>query len=214
MVDNLEAWRRLAGALCEYACGYARGRDKTDPVYVEVTEGRDGPGPAQRKRYSSCGDLAHWMFERLGLREKFLNRASLGPNGANGWVPGVNVSRLAYCGIAKIPKPGWCPQLGDVLLVWNTPQGTDAHVTIALGPPVDGKLRTANYGAGGMSEAISPGARIASGPFVEVRAGVFQYSTKRVQRYLSLEDAVALSTAPPDCAGAILPGEVLDALGV
>ena len=44
---TLDVWRAAAVALCEYACGYEAGRSKDDPVYREVTEGRDGPGGLQ-----------------------------------------------------------------------------------------------------------------------------------------------------------------------
>lgn len=208
---TIDVWRTAAVALCEHACGYDAGRSKVDPVYVEVTEGRDGPGPEQRKRYSSCGDLAHWLYKRLGIREPFLNRTDDDANGP--WRPGVNVSRLwgGTCPFDQIPPsdPQWLPGPGDVLLIWNT--GNDAHVMVALGLEPNGKLRTANYGAGGMSPGVSPGARIGSNAVVWKNGKPF-YGARQIQRYLPLAEAVRHITVAPDLRGASLIGEEIDAI--
>ncbi len=158
----------MCGALlrlrfANYACGYTAGRSKDDPVYVSITEGRDGPKPEHRAGYSSCGDLAHWLYMRLGIRAPWLNRTdddSFGP-----WRPGQNITRLwgTACPFDQEPPndPNWSPEAGDVVLIWNT--GVDAHVMVSLGR--DGAaLRTANYGAGGMSPLAFPGAKLASKP--------------------------------------------------
>lgn len=191
--------RQLAVALTEHACGYDRGRSKTDPVYIEVSENEHG---VPRARYSSCADLAFWLLERLGCREDFLNRASLG-----GWVPGVNVSRLAFCRYARKPDDDWAPQPGDIVMVWNGEHGNDAHVMVAL-ELRDGKLRTGNYGVGGMSAAASPGARISAAPLTW-HNGLWWYGAKRVQRAIDIT-TVPL-TAEPNIDGAALAGELLDA---
>src|SRR6187402_2325726 len=129
---TLDVWRAAAVALCEYACGYEAGRSKDDPIYKEVTENRDGPGEAQRRAYSSCGDLAHWLYMRLGIREPWLNRND--DNAFGPWKPGQNITRLwgTACPFDKVPPDGgnWKPEPGDVVLIWNT--GTDAHVMVAL----------------------------------------------------------------------------------
>lgn len=207
---TIDVWRSAAVALCEHACGYDAGRAKDDPVYVEVTEGRDGPGPKQREKYSSCGDLAHWLYKRLGIREPFINRTDDGVNGP--WKAGENVARLwgGACPFDRVPPAdlAWMPKPGDVLLVWNT--GFDAHVMVALG--IEGtKLRTANYGAGGMSAGLSPGARIGAA-FVTRQAGRTFYGARQIQRYLPLSEAVKHITAPPDLRGAALTGEEVDAI--
>lgn len=210
---TLDVWRMAALALCEHACGYDKGRAKDDPVYREVTEGRDGPGPEQRKKYSSCGDLAHWMYKRLGIREPWLNRTDDGVFG--NWVAGVNVSRLwgAHCPFDVVPPAAesWVPEAGDVLLTWNTVMGKDAHVLVVLDSPAPGRLRTANYGAGGMSAALSPGAVIREAAFWRSN-GYHTYGHKRVQRFLPLAEAVRRLSAPPDLSGASLTGEVVDAV--
>ena len=208
---TLDVWRSAAVALCEYACGYDVGRRKDDPVYVEVTEGRDGPGPTQRSKYSSCGDLAHWLYKRLGIREPWINRTDDGVNGP--WKAGENVSRLwgGACPFDRVPPAYelWMPEPGDVLLLWNT--GFDAHVTVTLGLDRAGKLRTANFGAGGMSPDLSPGSRIGAANLTHQRGRPF-YGARQVQRWLPLGDAINHITVSPDLRGAALTGEELDAL--
>ena len=207
---TLDVWRAAAVALCEHACGYEAGRSKDDPVYLEVTEGRDGPGAEQRSRYSSCGDLAHWLYRRLGIRQSWINRTD--DNAFGPWKPGQNVARLwgGECPFDEVPPngPGWMPEPGDVVLIWNN--GNDAHVMVALGR--DGPaLRTANYGAGGMSPLASPGAKIAS-KVLTFQFGKPFYGTRRIQRYLPLAAAVRHITVRPDLRGAMLTGEELDAI--
>src|SRR6187402_1659302 len=89
------AWQEAVLALARYACGYEKGRSKDDPIYAMVTEGRDVG--EFRKQYSSCGDLGHWILERLGVRERWVNRKSL-----KQYMVGANVSRLGLaCPISK-----------------------------------------------------------------------------------------------------------------
>ncbi len=126
-MNRLEAYRLCARKLVEYACGDTSGRSESDPVYQRVTEGRD-VGAAQAK-YSSCGDLAHWMLYRLGARESFVNRAE---NKPWGWRVGRNVSQLCYNKLVHEPKPGERFAPGDILVVFNDPGGRDAHVLVAL----------------------------------------------------------------------------------
>ena len=205
-----DVWRAAAVALCEYACGYEAGRSKDDDVYKEVTEKRDGPGPDQRKRYSSCGDLAHWLYRRLGIRQEWVNRTdddAFGP-----WKPGANIARLwgGACPFDQVPPndSSWKPGPGDVLLIWNS--GVDAHVMVALGH--DGTtLRTANYGAGGMSPLASPGAKIGAKPITFQQGKPF-YGTRQIQRYLPLSEAIKFRSVEPVLTGAALTGEEFDAI--
>jgi hypothetical protein len=207
---TLDVWRAAAVALCEYACGFEAGRSKDDAVYKEVTEGRDGPGPDVRKRYSSCGDLAHWLYSRLGIRQPWVNRTDDGVYGT--WKPGANITQLwgGACPFDQEPPddPNWKPEAGDVLLIWNT--GFDAHVMVAIGH--DGtNLRTANYGAGGMSPLAFPGAKLAAKPITHQLGKPF-YGARRIQRWLPLSGAIKLRSAEPNLKGAALTGEEFDAI--
>lgn len=201
--------RDAAVALSEYACGYDKGRSKDDPVYAEVTEGRDVG--AWRQHYSSCGDQGHWLLQRLGLREAWLNRASLGH-----YRVGLNVAELGLsCPIAHAPPAdtAWRPEPGDICEIWNT--GTDAHVFVCLGTGSDdGHIRTGNYGAGGMSAAAWPGANIADSPFVRYADGwyVGLAHPRKLQRVIRIADAVPLITAQIDLTGAQVTGELIEAL--
>jgi len=207
-MPDISVWQMGAVALAEYACGYSAGRSKDDPVYLGVVEHRDVP--PNRAVYSSCGDLGHWLLERLGVREPWVNRASLGH-----YVVGANVARLGLgCPISHQPPidPSWSPGPGDICEIWNT--GTDAHVFVSLGVDQSGKLRTANYGAGGMSAAASPGSNIAESPFVRSGTGwmVGQAHPRKLQRVIRLADAVALVKAQPNLSGAQVSDDLIDSL--
>lgn len=121
MSYTIEEYRLLADFLLYYAGGSV-GRSEDDLVYKTVTEGRDVG--AHQNSYSSCGDLAHWLHYRLGLRGNWINRKEHA-----GWKVGLNVSRLAYAPVSdtQVSGPYYC---GDVGIIWNSPQGTDAHVLV------------------------------------------------------------------------------------
>jgi hypothetical protein len=199
-------WSDAAVALVEYACGGAAGRTKDDPVYLAVVEHRDVP--PFRARYSSCGDLAHWLLERLGLDEPWVNRASLGH-----YHVGANVSALAGCPVHRAPgSADWVPRPGDILEIWNAAGGADAHVCVYLGPgSTPAHARIGNYGAGGMSAAASPGANIRDTVLTYQAVG-WVLGLRKVQRVIPLAAAVLLSRRPPNLTGAAVTGELIDAL--
>lgn len=210
MTLELEPWRMAAVALCEYACGYEHGRDKGEPVYIEVTEHRDGPTGREREHYSSCGDLAWWLLFRLGLRLHWMNRAA---NGS--YDIGMNVADLTGCPVAEHGPfgPDYSPQPGDILEIWSSPTTSDAHVCVVLAAAKDGILRTANYGAGGMNASLHPGANIANSPYERVGDHwVIGKARRRLQRVIPLASIVPLLTELPDLTGAKLTGEVIDAV--
>lgn len=169
-----EALGQAIVELSHYFCGVPRdarpapggvvaGFDKLAPIYVGATEHRDGPGPEQRKRYSSCGDQLHAILERFGVREPWVNRASLGQ-----YLVGANIMRLhqpaceaAQSAIAR--DPAYTPPPGSLCLIWST--GNDAHAFVVLGQGSPGHLLTGNYGAGGMSAATAPGANVADSSY-------------------------------------------------
>lgn len=139
-------------ARARFLCGGYRGRSKLDPVYVEVTEGRDSK--AMWAKYSSCGDLSQEMAFHMGVRELWINRAQY-----LGWRPGQNLTAFySASGPAKSPPLGYLPEPGDLGFIWRT--GFDAH-TFVFGDPLPGGLiETFNYGAGGMQAIHYPGARM------------------------------------------------------
>lgn len=205
---DLSLWRTAAVALCEYACGYAQGRDKDDPVYLEVVEHRDVP--PDRAHYSSCGDQAWWLLYRLGLRKPWMNRKANGT-----YAPGMNVADLTGCPVHIVgpTAPNYAPLPGDILEIWSAADTHDAHVCISLGLTDPGHLRTANYGAGGMNAAASPGANIAQSPYLHTPNGwLIGTSKRRLQRVIPLANVVPLLTVAPDLTGARVAGEVIDAL--
>ena len=206
----LHVWQRAAVALCEWACGYDQGRTKDDPVYKIVTENRDGPGREQRKHYSSCGDLGHFLLERLGVREPWINRDDDGLFG--NWKSGVNVSNLwgSGCPIDMVPGKDWKPEPGDILILWNT--GFDAHVCVSSGETVNNKLKTFNYGVGGMNPEASPGSRIGYNNLTW-NGHFWMYGAKAIQRCLPLREIIKVITVLPKLdEGCSMTGEDLDAL--
>jgi len=137
-------YRKLAVELVEYACGGADGRTEKDPVYRAVTEGRDDGRP---HGYSSCGDLAHWMLYRLGVRLPFVNRKE-----HQGFTYGLNVSRLAFDGLSIHPSPSRPVKRyepGDIGVIWSNSGGTDAHVFVILDDQQPEALFVGEYGQPG-----------------------------------------------------------------
>src|SRR6186713_653784 len=84
---QLPVLRTIATHLLDYAVCGDRGRNESDKVYDSITEHRDRG--VMRAKYSSCGDLGHWLVYRLGCRETWVNRAENG-----GWRVGLNVNLL------------------------------------------------------------------------------------------------------------------------
>ena len=202
---ELYVWQDAAVALCEYACGFEQGRGKDDPVYLEVVEHRDVP--PNRAHYSSCGDLPWWLLYRLGLRTPWMNRAANGTY--NG---GMNISDLAACPAHINPPHDFEPTPGDILEIWNSPQGFDAHACVVLAPPHAGKVTLANYGAGGMNAAAWPGARVSDSDWRPNTGGPF-VGHRKLLRVIQLERVIPFLTEQPDLTGARVSGELIDALG-
>jgi hypothetical protein len=184
-------YHALAVDLVEYACGGSEGRPETDPVYQAVTEGRDRP-PYPNK-YSSCGDLAHWLLYRLGVRLPFVNRDE-----HLGWWSGVNVSRFAFdtpLAIRRPPATDRCKP-GDIGIVWSNPGATDAHVFIFLDDQRPGAVFVGEYG--------QPGGRLNTRR-VGVHGGKLSIGTRALERVLRLDDVIDAADAsgflePPESA--------------
>lgn len=121
LVLSVAERRELAMIFLDLATDADRGRSESDRLYKAITENRD-----TGKSYSSCGDLAHWLLYRVGVRGAWLNRQE-----HTGWAVGLNVARLAFrCPEARKPRHGEIFNPGDVLIVWNLKNGTDAHVLV------------------------------------------------------------------------------------
>lgn len=140
-------YRKLAAALLEWACGWPETTAVSEdhPRYQLVTEGRD-VGRMQ-KRYSSCGDLPHWLYETLGVRLDWVNRA---PH----WRVAQNLILLqakGYFGKNLIARvwDGTLLDAGDTLIVSNKAHRQLHAVCIIARDPVCGWLATAQYGQPG-----------------------------------------------------------------
>jgi hypothetical protein len=181
-------YHALAADLVEYACGGAHGRSENDPVYQAVTEGRDA-GAIQR-RYSSCGDLAHWLLYRLGVRLPFVNRRE-----HRGWTSGVNVSRLAFERIAEV-DPGRRERFlpGDIGIVWSKADATDAHVLVILEDAQPDALLVGEYG--------QPGGHVRARA-VSYDGDMIRIGARCLHRVLRLARVIDIA----DEAGALLPPE-------
>jgi len=206
--EDLKAAREYARALARWACGGKNSRGKLDPLYVEVTQGRDAKG--NWKHYSSCGDLLHWHAEQMGVDEPWINRDGHGRKwefiGDRG-----NIGKLqAPHGPAIATPVGYLPEAGDYLMCWNTGNG-DVHVRIA-GNTNAGILETFDYGAGGMSDTEFPGASCGSVELVtnnghlDLRS-IRTKAIKRVQKVIPLQIIVDLSKKLP-----VMTGEAIDEL--
>ena len=181
-------YRALAIELVEHACGGSVGRAEADPVYQAVTEGRDSG--AMQQRYSSCGDLAHWLLFRLGVRLPFVNRAE-----HRGWTSGVNVSRLAFHALADVDPRGARFSPGDIGIVWSKPEATDAHVFVILEDAQPQALLVGEYGQpGGHVRARSIG----------YDGGLLRIGSRSLHRVLRLDRVLDAA----DKAGALAPPEL------
>lgn len=141
--EKLHEYRKRAVAWLEYAC--AGNPPKESKRHLEIKEGRRAPS------YSSCGDLAHWMYFRIGVRLPFINRDE-----HRGWTMGVNVSRLVA---QAVPYTGQKLEGGDVIVIANDwPRGRDAHVVCVIDQPTETVLDTAESGlpGNGLQQRVLP----------------------------------------------------------
>ncbi len=187
--EEIDARRALVRPWLEWA---TRGAavSEADERYQLVTEGRDVG--VMQARYSSCGDLAHWLLYRLGVRLPWVNRAEF-----KGWVVGANVSKLASNPCSQTPGLSTNYETGDVAVIWNNPTGDDAHVIVCASQmAANGDLITAEYG--------QPGGRLGPRAFV-VEHGSRHCGKRKIQRWLPL--AFVLEIAAEQ--GALVDAEVV-----
>jgi hypothetical protein len=172
-------YRDHAARWLRWACGPGSGYAESHVIYQRVTEGRDKP-PWPNK-YSSCGDLAHGLYEQLGVRLPWVNRAAL-----KQYRERKNISLLAYSPLARDPRPGERFEAGDVLIVWDIVTGpgatSDAHAIAVLDEfPEQGCILTAEYG--------QPGGAIRTSGIERDKDGT-RIRGRTVRRVLSLESVL------------------------
>jgi len=149
--DKLFLYQQFAATLLDYAVNGEKGRDELDPIYQQIVEERDGPTAKQRARYSSCADLAFWLYARLGcIGMPTMNRdEEPGIGGESDWIVSVNLNR--WCGPPIGPnkyakKAGEYEfDTGDVIVVNNRFGG---HVIVVTACESD-MVFTAEYGQPG-----------------------------------------------------------------
>lgn len=209
--DDLIAARSYARALSRFACGGAKGRGKLDPVYVEVTQGRDSK--PNWTHYSSCGDQLHWHSVKMGvpITTDWINRDD--PASGKKWefLNGRdNIGKLQHPGPATVTPTSYVPDAGDYLLCWHE-DGQDVHVRIC-GNTNTGMLETFDYGAGGMSNSEFPGATCNQVKIGTIGQKLILINPKNgvhtvVQKVIPLPVILALSANLPS-----MTGEEIDAL--
>jgi hypothetical protein len=171
----------------------ARGVARGDAPYERVTEGRHVDGLF----YSACGDLANALLFACGIRQpSYVNRAENGSYRI-GW----NVAKLdslanSLRNYSKQPithNDILALQPGDITIVWNRADTTDAHVAAVrsvgqfLGEPND-ILYTSDYGQGSPFDG-KQNARHVSGTLI---------GSRKLQRIIKLDEAVKrYATAEP-----------------
>lgn len=202
----LSAYQRAASALLAYAVGgtkpldvhgFGSARQQSDPIYKLVVEGRVGPA---YPHYSSCGDLAHWLYFRLGVRLPWVNRKEFAPPAGHGWRMGLNLNLLAPkpIGPNATAKPGRgaaIPQFmpGDTIQIANQFGG---HEICVMGPLDEhGAILTGEYGqpyGACKSHALA------------VHSSILFCGSNQVASYLLLGDVLAAAAA----ANALAPVDV------
>lgn len=187
--EEIDERRELVRPLLEWAVEGGRTNEQ-HPHYTAVTEGRDPADP----KYSSCGDLAHWLLFRLGCRQVWLNRkehrgwefgtkANGGANNVSllaGTLGGGHNSRAAPTSVRRSPVPGAMFDTGDVVIVWNG--ATDAHVMVVYEfSPSPLRLVVGEFG--------QPGGHIAERT-LRVTNGELFVGSRQIQRWLPLHLAL------------------------
>lgn len=133
--------RKQICAWWRWACGWPEATRVTtdDPRYRIVTENR-GRGYLASAHGSSCGDLPHFGYEKIGIRLPWVNReAKLANRWRGSW---LNINRLVHPPIGACPEAvPWPPDApvdgGDVVIISNRWKdgGSDAHAVCVLAPP-------------------------------------------------------------------------------
>lgn len=187
---TLADYRKAAAALLTYAVNGKAGRSTNDPIYRGIVEQRIGA------KYSSCGDLAHWLFYRLGVRAPWVNRAEYKQPPGHGWKVGWNLAYLTADANEAAERARGLKALpvldsGDVFQVSNVFGG---HVLCVVGcdPKNPARIFTAEYGqpGGAAKEHILT---------LHLATGLLFCGSSQVTHIVPLATALAEPlTVPPD----------------
>lgn len=107
-----------------------------DEKFKEICQGRAEDNRDAGKFFSTCGEIAMFLLERLGYRGKCLNRMLKDENGkiVRSYVYGMNMNRLLFApkkeGVfVKHLAGGPPPKRGDIFFISNGPPKTE-HVGV------------------------------------------------------------------------------------
>lgn len=181
----------------------AHGVSRGDAPYERVTEGRHTQAVKQGLFYSACGDLAQALLFACGIRTKsFINRDENGEASGDPYTVGWNVVELNALALKQrdwVKHPPTHDDIlalgpGDITIVWNKADTTDAHVAVVREPPtwsavaLANVLPTSDYGQGAPLDGKQC-SRVIGGTTL---------GTRKLQRIIKLEAAVAaFATAEP-----------------
>jgi hypothetical protein len=176
-----------------YATNGPKGVARGDAPYERVTEGRHVDGLF----YSACGDLANALLFACGIRQQsYVNRAE-----NSSYRIGWNVAKLdslanSLRNYSKQPitlADIMALELGDVTIVWNRADTTDAHVAVVRELGYDAKqqleVRTSDYGQGAPLDGKQCVRTVHNGSML---------GSRKLQRIIKLDEAVKrYATAEP-----------------
>jgi hypothetical protein len=170
--EQLFNLRVTASQLLQHACGGTHGVLETSPISRALTEGRDGG--ANRASFSSCGELPMWLYERLGVRLPWVNRAALGKYRWGQNIQLLSARPIGANPLARRAKPGEMYELGDTLIIWKAlnPKNpsaytSDAHARVVLSHPTGSMASVAEYGQPGGHVAVVNVTWGGSGRFIQ-----------------------------------------------
>ena len=229
------AVRAAIVSLAAFATREAIGRNKGDPVFELVTEGRQACWTVNGKVrcYSGCGDLVHFAFFRAAGASAYPDdpkvRATLAPwinrREAFGWKQGANLSRFVFSapkGAWKFHCKGepWIAKPGDAVVIGEG--GAEHALIVRSFDPATGTLVSFDYGQWFAPAPNMPGEH--GGKQITRRAmrgtdgRLWLYSTTPPGRpLLGRLDAIAAlqpSAAAGDLLPALVPSSFPDGLGL
>lgn len=210
MLETID-YPALVLAFTNYACDRTHGRPPLgDAVYAAVTEGRqeqiaqirrhqidNGVDPHKLAFYSSCADLCHWLYFRLGIDLPWVNREESRRYDGTGWEVGLNVALLSSQNpLSHACAPGDQYEPGDVLRI-GTPGQNNDHVMIVRSHVLGDSIEVAEYG--------QPGGAIHTHALTHA-AGITNMGSRRLLSYLRLTECLDAA----DSAGKLLPITLAD----